>query len=57
MTRHHRGGIDMAAYAVRHTTTTAVHETAVAMVDEQSQELIVMAHLLEERGSAPLAHP
>jgi uncharacterized protein (DUF305 family) len=57
MTRHHQGGIDMAAYAVQHTTTNAVHQTAVAMTDEQSQEIILMAHLLEQRGSAPIAYP
>jgi uncharacterized protein (DUF305 family) len=57
MTRHHQGGIDMAGYAVQHTTTKAVHQTAVAMTDEQSQEIILMAHLLEQRGSAPLAYP
>jgi uncharacterized protein (DUF305 family) len=57
MTRHHQGGIDMAASAVQHTTTNAVHQTAVAMTDEQSQEIILMAHLLEQRGSAPIAYP
>ena len=57
MIRHHQGGIDMAAYAVQRTTTNAVHQTAVAMTDEQSQEIILMAHLLEERGSAPIAYP
>jgi uncharacterized protein (DUF305 family) len=57
MTRHHQGGIDMAAYPVQHPTTNAVHQTAVAMTDEQSQEIILMAHLLEQRGSAPIAYP
>ncbi len=57
MTRHHQGGIDMAAYAVQHTTTKAVHQTAVAMTDEQAQEIFLMAHLLEQRGSAPIAYP
>jgi len=57
MTRHHQGGIDMAAYAVQHTTRNAVHQTAVDMTDEQSQEIILMAHLLEQRGSAPIAYP
>jgi uncharacterized protein (DUF305 family) len=57
MTRHHQGGIDMAAYAVGHTTTPAVHQTAVAMIDEQSQEIIFMAYLLSQRGSAPLDYP
>ena len=54
MIRHHQRGIDMAAYAVRHTSTNAVHQTAVAMIDEQSQEIILMAHLLEQRASAQL---
>ena len=57
MTRHHQGGIDMAAYVIQHTKTTAVHQTAVTMIDEQSQELILMAHLLDQRDSAPLAYP
>ena len=57
MTRHHQGGIEMAAYAVRHTTTSAVHQTAVAMIDEQSQEVILMAYLLTQRHSAPLSYP
>ena len=47
----------MAGYAVQHTTTNAVHQTAVAMTDEQSQEIILMAHLLEQRGSSPIAYP
>jgi uncharacterized protein (DUF305 family) len=57
MIRHHQGGIDMAAYAVQHTTNNAVHQTAVDMTDGQSQEIILMAHLLEQRGSAPIAYP
>jgi uncharacterized protein (DUF305 family) len=57
MTRHHQGGIDMAAYVIQHSATVAVHQTAVAMVDEQSQELILMAQLLEQRDSTPLAYP
>jgi uncharacterized protein (DUF305 family) len=57
MARHHQGGVDMAAYAVRHTTTGAVRQTAVAMVDEQSQELVFIAFLLAQRNSAQLAYP
>lgn len=57
MTRHHQGGIEMAAYAVRHTSTAAVRQTAVGMVDEQNQEIIVMAALLEARGAVPLPYP
>jgi uncharacterized protein (DUF305 family) len=57
MTRHHQGGIEMAAYVVRHSPTDVVHQTAVAMIDEQSQELMFMAFLLEQRGSAPLPYP
>lgn len=57
MTRHHQGGIEMAAYAVRHTATAAVRQTAIAMVDEQNQEIIVMAALLEARGAVPLPYP
>ncbi|MDT5210024.1 MAG: hypothetical protein QOF67_2439 [Mycobacterium sp.] len=57
MTRHHQGGIDMAAYAVRHSTTDAVRRTAVVMVDEQSQEIQVMATLLAQRASVPIPYP
>jgi uncharacterized protein (DUF305 family) len=57
MTRHHQGGIDMAAYVAQHSSTTVVHQTAVVMVDEQSQELIFMAFLLSQRSSAQLAYP
>ncbi len=57
MTRHHQGGIEMAAYAVQHSTTGVVHQTAVAMIDEQSQEVIFMAYLLKQRGSAPIDYP
>jgi uncharacterized protein (DUF305 family) len=57
MTRHHQGGIDMAAYAVTHTSTAAVHQTAVGMIDEQSQELVLMSTLLDARGAAPLPYP
>jgi uncharacterized protein (DUF305 family) len=57
MTRHHQGGIEMAAFVVQHSSTGVVHQTAVAMIDEQSQEVIFMAFLLEQRGSAPIAYP
>jgi uncharacterized protein (DUF305 family) len=57
MTRHHQGGIGMAAFAVAHTSTAAVHQTALGMIDEQSQELVLLASLLEQRDSAPLAYP
>lgn len=56
MTHHHQGGIDMAAHVVQHSSTDVVRQTAVAMIDEQSQELIFMAYLLEQRGSAPLPY-
>ena len=46
----------MAAYAVRHTTTTAAHQTAVAMIDEQTQEVVLMAYLVKQHNSAPLAY-
>jgi uncharacterized protein (DUF305 family) len=57
MTRHHQGGIEMAAYVVQHSSTDVVHQSAVAMIDEQSQEVIFMAFLLEQRGSAPITYP
>jgi uncharacterized protein (DUF305 family) len=43
MIRHHQGGIDMAASAPRETRDDAVRVTALAPVDEQTQELQITA--------------
>lgn len=57
MTRHHQGGIAMAAYVITHTHTQAVHDTAMYMVNEQLQELQLMSALLQDHGAAPLPYP
>lgn len=57
MIRHHQGGIDMAGHAVRHSATDVVRRAAALMVDEQTQEIQVMATLLAQRDSAPLPYP
>jgi uncharacterized protein (DUF305 family) len=57
MTRHHQGGIEMAAYAAAHTKTDAVHQTALQMVNEQTQEIQLMTILLSQRGATPLPYP
>lgn len=57
MIRHHQGGIDMAAHAVRETPTDAVRRIAATMLDEQTQETQVMTVLLEQRGHAALPYP
>ncbi|MEZ0364998.1 DUF305 domain-containing protein [Mycobacterium sp. pUA109] len=48
MIRHHQGGIDMAAHAFRHSTNDAVRRTASIMVDEQTQEVQLMAVMLDQ---------
>lgn len=48
MTRHHQGGISMAAYAFHHTTNDTVRRAASVMVDEQTQEIQIMATLLAQ---------
>ena len=49
MTRHHQGGITMAAYAFQHCTNDAVRRAASVMVDEQTQEIQVMTTMLAQR--------
>jgi uncharacterized protein (DUF305 family) len=43
MIRHHQGRIDMAATGPRKTRNDAVRVTALAPVDEQTQELQITA--------------
>lgn len=57
MVRHHQGGIDMAAYAYKHTLIDTVRKTAAAMVDEQTQEVGLMTMLLEQRNAPTLPYP
>lgn len=57
MIRHHEGGIQMAAYAAAHTDVDAVHQTALEMVNQQTQEIQLMTVLLNQRGAAPLPFP
>ena len=49
MTRHHQGGITMAAYTFRHCTNDAVRRAASIMIDEQTQEIQVMTTMLAQR--------
>jgi uncharacterized protein (DUF305 family) len=57
MTRHHQGGIEMAAYAAAHSDVDAVRLTARAMVDQQTQEIQLMSVLLSQRAAIPLSYP
>lgn len=57
MARHHQGGIEMAAYAIAHTATPAVHDTATMMVYDQTEELQLIGVMLQQRDSAPLSYP
>ncbi|MBB3753809.1 uncharacterized protein (DUF305 family) [Mycolicibacterium sp. BK634] len=57
MIRHHQGGIDMAAYAYKHTLIDTVRKTAAAMVEEQTQEVGLMTILLEQRSVPTLPYP
>lgn len=56
MTRHHQGGIDMAAAIAGRTTTDAVHRAAVGVIDEQTQEIQIMAIKLKGLSAAPLPY-
>jgi uncharacterized protein (DUF305 family) len=49
MTHHHEGGIDMASYAFRRSTTDAVRRAASIMIDEQTQEIQLMTIMLNQR--------
>jgi uncharacterized protein (DUF305 family) len=54
MIRHHRGGVDMAAYAARHAQRPEVRNLAQEMVDGQTYEITVLTGMLTQRGAAPL---
>jgi uncharacterized protein (DUF305 family) len=54
MIRHHRGGVDMAAYAARHAQRPEVRSLAQEMVDGQTYEITVLTGMLTQRGAAPL---
>lgn len=57
MARHHQGGIEMAAYAIAHSKTPAIHDTATMMVADQTEEVQLISVMLQQRGSAPLPFP
>jgi uncharacterized protein (DUF305 family) len=57
MTRHHQGGVEMAAYAAAHTKLDAIRQTALEMVNQQTLEIQLMTVLLGQRGAAPLRFP
>lgn len=51
MTRHHQGGITMAAYAFQRTTNDTIRRAASVMVDEQTQEIQIMTAMLAQHGA------
>ena len=54
MTRHHEGGLMMAADIQNSARLQAVRDTGRGMVFEQTQEIGLMAQLLQGDGAAPL---
>jgi uncharacterized protein (DUF305 family) len=54
MTRHHEGGLLMAADAQNSARLQAVRDTGRGIVFEQTQEIALMAQLLQADGAAPL---
>jgi len=52
-----QGGIAVADYAATHTKVDAVRQTATGTVDEQPQEIVFMAPLLQKYGASPLPYP
>ncbi|MEU1521935.1 DUF305 domain-containing protein [Nocardia rhamnosiphila] len=57
MLRHHQGGVEMAADAVRAVTVAAVRDRALSMVNGQQQEIMMLTVALRQRGGAPLPYP
>ena len=57
MTRHHRGGYDMASYAVENADEPAVRTLARTIVESQSAEVALMTDMLAQRGAEPLPEP
>lgn len=54
MTRHHRGGLPMAKYAVNHARMRFVRDTARSMILDQQREIDQMLTLMQARGVEPL---
>jgi uncharacterized protein (DUF305 family) len=57
MTRHHQGGIDMAAAVQRSSASPTVRQRAMSMIKEQTDEVQVMALQLGTRSAATLPYP
>ncbi|CAM3841171.1 DUF305 domain-containing protein [Tsukamurella strandjordii] len=57
MTRHHQGGIDMAAAVQRSSSSPTVRQRAMSMVKEQTDEVQAMAVQLGIRNAATLPYP
>lgn len=57
MIRHHRGGVEMAQYAVDHAVTEPVRTLALSMVRAQSSEIATMTEMLSKRSAATLPYP
>jgi uncharacterized protein (DUF305 family) len=54
MLRHHGGGAPMARYASEQTRSNAVRSLANSIVASQTDEMGVLRHMLEQRGTRPL---
>lgn len=57
MTRHHQGGLAMAAYANAHASLPAVRALAARMALDEGQEINLMAQLLRIDHAKPLSPP
>jgi uncharacterized protein (DUF305 family) len=54
MIRHHRAGVEMAAYAAEHAQMAEVRQLAQTMVDGQTYEIKTLTDMLAARGAKPL---
>jgi uncharacterized protein (DUF305 family) len=54
MIRHHRAGVDMAAYAAEHAQEPDVRDLAQKMADGQTYEITLLTDMLTDRGAVPL---
>jgi uncharacterized protein (DUF305 family) len=54
MVAHHRGGVDMAAYAAEHASDDEVASIADRIATGQAAEITAMNDMLVERGAEPV---
>jgi uncharacterized protein (DUF305 family) len=57
MTRHHQGGTEMAIDESRNGSNAAIRSTALAMANEQGQEIRLMQRLMTKMNATPLPFP